>query len=101
MEDVTCLTYKMILSFFFWYLSVPPKAKFQLSYPEKSVDNYVSFNLSSSAPALTEFTLCVWIKVADQSDDGTLFSYSLPDEDNELLLTDYSRFKILIGGRKV
>ena len=89
------------IELFFWYLSVPPKANFQLSYPEKSVDNYVSFNLSSSAPALTEFTLCVWIKVADQSDDGTLFSYSLPDEDNELLLTDYSRFKILIGGRKV
>ena len=57
--------------------------------------------MSSSAADVTAFTVCMWIKVGDQSDDGTLFSYAIEDEDNELLITDYSRFKILIGGRKV
>ena len=57
--------------------------------------------MSSSASDVTAFTVFMWIKVGDQSDDGTLFSYAIEDEDNELLITDYSRFKILIGGRKV
>ena len=57
-------------------------------------------NTSRNAPPLTAFTVCLWIKVADQSDDGTLFSYALPDEDNEVLVTDYSNFKLLINGRK-
>ena len=56
--------------------------------------------MSSSASDVTAFTVFMWIKVGDQSDDGTLFSYAIEDEDNELLITDYSRFKILIGGRK-
>ena len=57
--------------------------------------------MSTSASDVTAFTVCMWIKVGDQSDDGTLFSCAIEDEDNELLITDYSRFKILIGGRKV
>ena len=57
--------------------------------------------MSSSAADVTAFTVCMWIKVGDQSDDGTVFSYAIEDQDNELLITDYSRFKILIGGRKV
>lgn len=58
-------------------------------------------NVSSTASDVTAFTVCMWTKVGDQSDDGTLFSYAIEDEDNELVITDYSRFKILIGGSKV
>ena len=57
--------------------------------------------MSSSAADVTAFTVCMWIKVGNQSDDGTVFSYVIEDQDTELLITDYSRFKILIGGRKV
>ena len=80
---------------------MPDSSNFQLSYPTKTIEDYASYQLSSSAANLTAFTLCLWIKVGDPSDDGTMFSYSLPDEANELLLIDYSRFKILIGGDKV
>lgn len=76
-------------------------SNFQLSYPSKTVEDYASYQLSSSAANLNAFTICLWINVGDPSDDGTMFSYSLSDEDNELLLTDYSRFKIMIGGSKV
>ena len=57
--------------------------------------------MPSSASDVTAFTVCMWIKVGDQSDDGTLFSYATEFQDNELLITDYSKFKILIGGSKV
>ena len=57
--------------------------------------------MPSSASDVTAFTVCMWIKVGDQSDDGTVFSYATEDQDNELLITDYSKFKILIGGSKV
>ena len=80
---------------------MPDSSNFQLSYPNKTVEDYASYQVSSSAANLTAFTLCLWINVSDPSDDGTMFSYSLPDEDNELLLTDYSRFKILIASDKV
>ena len=55
----------------------------------------------STASDVTAFTVCLWIKVGDQSDDGTLFSYATEFQENELLITDYSKFKILIGGSKV
>ncbi|CAH3026089.1 unnamed protein product, partial [Porites evermanni] len=80
---------------------VPDKNNFQFNYPNKVIDDYVRLDVSSSASDVTAFTVCMWIKVGDQSDDGTLFSYATEDQDNELLITDYSRFKILIGGRKV
>ena len=56
--------------------------------------------MPSSASDVTAFTVCMWIKVGDQSDDGTVFSYATEDQHNELLITDYSKFKILIGGSK-
>ena len=80
--------------------TVPDKSNFQFNYPNKVIDDYVRLDVPSSASDVTAFTVCMWIKVGDQSDDGTLFSYAIEDEDNELLITDYSRFKILIGGRK-
>jgi len=41
------------------------------------------------------------MRTDDQSDDGTIFSYSTPDQDNDILVTDYSNLKILIGGSKI
>ena len=75
-------------------------SNFQLKFPDKVVTDYVRFDLQNRAPPLTAFTVCLWIKTADQADDGTLFSYSVPDQDNEILVTDYSNLKILIGGDK-
>ncbi|CAH3026090.1 unnamed protein product [Porites evermanni] len=85
----------------FFNSTVPHEDNFQFNFPNKVVDDYVRLDVSSSASDVTAFTVCMWIKVGDQSDDGTLFSYATEDQDNELLITDYSRFKILIGGSKV
>ena len=74
-------------------------SNFQLSFSSKTVSDYVRFDLLSCAPPLTAFTLCLWIKVGDKSSDGALFSYSIPDEDNEILLIDYSDLKFLVNGR--
>ena len=73
---------------------------FEFSYPSKVVTDYVRFDLLECAPPLTAFTVCLWMRTDDKSDDGTIFSYATPDEDNDILVTDYSNLKILIGGRK-
>lgn len=75
-------------------------ADFEFTYPNKVVTDYVRFDLLECAPPLTSFTVCLWMRTDDQSDDGTIFSYATPDEDNDILVTDYSNLKILIGGQK-
>lgn len=75
-------------------------ADFEFTYPNKAVTDYVRFDLLECAPPLTSFTVCLWMRTDDQSDDGTIFSYATPNEDNDILVTDYSNLKILIGGAK-
>lgn len=79
----------------------PPRdadgTNFQLHFPNKSVNNYVRFDLLRCAPPLTAFTVCLWLKTADPADDGATFSYSLPGQENEILLTDYTSFRFLIA----
>ena len=74
-------------------------SNFQLSFPSKSISDYVRFDLLSSVPPLTAFTVCLWVKVGDQLGEGTLFSYSVPNNDNEIVVIDYSSLKILVNDR--
>ena len=77
-------------------------SNFQLSFPSKTVSDYVRFDLLSSVPPLTAFTVCLWVKVGDQSaGEGTLFSYSVPNNDNEIMVIDYSSLKILVNNRRM
>ena len=85
----------------FIYLTDGDGTNFLLSFPTKSVTNYVRFDLQRCAPPLIGFTVCFWIKTADQADDGSSFSYSVPDENNEIVIRDYKSFKLLIGDYKV
>ena len=73
-------------------------SNFQLSFANKTVSDYVRFDLLSCAPPLTAFTVCLWIKTGDQSDDATLFSYSVPKEDNEIVVYDYASLKLAVNG---
>ena len=73
-------------------------SNFQLSFPSKTVRDYIRIDLLSSVSSLTAFTLCLWIKVGDKSSDGTLFSYSVPNKDNEILMIDYSSLKFYVNG---
>ncbi|KAL9959491.1 hypothetical protein ACROYT_G032818 [Oculina patagonica] len=70
---------------------------FQVTFPEKSVTDYIRFDLQRCKPPLTAFTVCLWLKTADQGDDGTSFSYALPDEDNEILIDHYTSFRFHIA----
>ncbi|KAJ7335989.1 Neuronal pentraxin-1 [Desmophyllum pertusum] len=83
----------------------PPSAddagrNFQLSFPAKSVKYYVRFDLQRRASPLTAFTLCLWLKVADQDpqDRNTaIFSYSIPNQFNEILSYDYTNVRLYIA----
>ena len=75
---------------------------FQLSFPNKTVNDYVKVDVPSSTPALSAFTVCVWVKAGDQSDGGSLFSYALQNQENELWVVDHtSIFILMIGGSRV
>ena len=84
---------------FSFKLADSDNSSFQLSFPPKTVSDYVRFDLLSSVLPLTAFTVCLWIKVGDQSDEGVLFSYSVPNQDNEILVTDYSSLKFRVNNR--
>ena len=82
----------------FIYLTDGNGKNFLLTFPAKSVTDYVRYDLQRCAPPLIGFTVCFWIKTDDQGDDGSSFSYSLPDEDDQIVVRDYKSFKLLIGG---
>ena len=72
-------------------------SNFQLSFPLKTVSDYVRIDLPSSLPPLTAFTVCLWIKVSDRLDKATLFSYSVVGVPDEILLHKYSSLRLLIN----
>ena len=88
---------RMINLVLFIYPADADGTNFQLHFPNKSVNDYVRFDLLRCAPPLTAFTVCFWLKTADPADDGATFSYSLPGQDNEILLTDYTSFRFLVA----
>ena len=50
-------------------------------------------------PNLTQFTVCLWMKSSDPN-HGTLFSYAVPEQPNELLIIGYDSFDVWSGGQK-
>lgn len=79
------------------YLADVEETNFQVTFPRRSVEDYVRFDLKRCAPPLTAFTVCMWLKVSDTEPYGYVFSYAVPDEDNEILLGDYTNLKLLIA----
>ncbi|KAL9959490.1 hypothetical protein ACROYT_G032817 [Oculina patagonica] len=73
------------------------ETNFQVTFPEKSVKDYIRFDLQRCAPPLTALTVCLWLKTADQGDAGSSFSYALPDVDNEIGIHDYTSFTFIIA----
>ncbi|KAL9959489.1 hypothetical protein ACROYT_G032816 [Oculina patagonica] len=82
----------------------PPRdvegTNFQLTFPRRSVEDYVRFDLQRCAPPLIAFTVCLWLKVAHDGRSDTLFSYTIPNEDNEIVLRNYMDLKFFIAGEK-
>ena len=51
-------------------------------------------------PDLTQFTVCLWMKSNDTENTGTPLSYSVKEEDNELLIYNYKSFRLDVGGKE-
>ena len=47
--------------------------------------------------SLSQFTICFWMKSNDTA-EGTVFSYSVPSEANELLVYNYGNLALYING---
>nr|XP_058952818.1 sushi, von Willebrand factor type A, EGF and pentraxin domain-containing protein 1-like isoform X3 [Pocillopora verrucosa] len=57
---------------------------YSLLFPYKSENDYVI--ITHRMPSLTAVTVCMWIKTNATGNRGTLLSYAVSGEDNELLL---------------
>lgn len=66
---------------------------YALEFPTKNVSDYVHI---WGMPSLTKFTVCFWMKSND-SGKGALFSYAVPGQSNELLISNYNSFNVRIG----
>ena len=62
-------------------------------FPNKGTTDFVKV---SGMPSLTAFTVCLWMNSSET--EGTLFSYAVSGQDNELLIEYSTYFDFLIGG---
>lgn len=67
---------------------------YAFNFPNKGVNDYVI--LSEMDSSLTEFTVCLWM--SSTSSQGSLFSYAVSSENNELLIYYDKYFELDIGG---
>nr|XP_058946199.1 neuronal pentraxin-1-like [Pocillopora verrucosa] len=72
-----------------------PVAGYALQFPQRGTSDYVI--VTRGMPNLSAVTVCLWMKTADTRNEGTLLSYAVSGETNELLLTDYRLFRIYIN----
>ena len=66
-------------------------------FPTSGVTDYV---INRNMRRLTAVTVCFWMRSADQTNEGTPFSYAVSAEDNELMLYNYERFKLRVADKK-
>ena len=71
-----------LTKFPFNWFSVSPN--YSLLFPYKSKNDYVI--ITHGMPSLTAVTVCMWIKTNATGNRGTLLSYAVSGQDNELLL---------------
>lgn len=68
---------------------------FAFYFPTKGVNDYVNI---WGMPSLKQFTLCFWMK-SRAGNDGTVLSYAVPGQHNELLFFDHTNINMYIGGQ--
>ncbi len=67
---------------------------YAFNFPKKGVNDFVT--LSGMPKSLTEFTVCLWM--SSTNSQGSLFSYAVSGENNEMLLYYDKYFQMDIGG---
>ena len=81
--------------FFSFFFFLFPDYAFQ--FPHKGTDDYIQL---WGMPSLRQFTLCLWTKSNDTAPVGTLFSYAVLGEDNEIVIINKNGFQLHINGKK-
>ena len=64
-------------------------------FPDKGVDDVVKI---SGMRSLGDFTVCLWM--SSSNSQGSIFSYAVSDQANELLIFYNKYFELHIGGEK-
>ena len=67
---------------------------YALYFPSNGVSDYVNI---WGMRSLSKFTVCFWMKTT-ASNDGTVLSYAVPGQYNELILFDQANMYVYIAG---
>ena len=85
-------TFKSCVLIFHFFLVTTDTA---LYFSNKGEDDFVKL---TGMRSLTAFTVCMWMSSSDN--EGSLFSYAVSSQDNELLIAYERHFQLYIGGEK-
>ncbi|XP_078364404.1 neuronal pentraxin-1-like [Oculina patagonica] len=73
----------------------PPDSDFAIHFPHKGTADYIQV---WGMPRLTQFTVCSWTQSNDTTPFGTLFSYAVLRQYNEIVISYGNGFKLQING---
>lgn len=79
-------------SIFFVYIA----SDYALEFVTKGTTDAVV--MDNSVPRLSAFTVCFWMKTSDTANHGTPFSYVVQGRQNELVIRNYKKFRVVIAG---
>ena len=91
-QSISLFLQQRVFFFICCYLAAD---NYALLFLRKGTSDYVN---TSGMPSLKAVTVCLWMKTADKGNEGTLLSYAVPGNANELLLVDYRNFALFVRG---
>lgn len=93
MISVPVLVCLFLTSTFTDSVSSYPEKSYALYFPNKDVSSYANI---WGMPSLTAFTICFWISTSDTSTYSTVLSYSVPGEDNEVIIEKHGGLRVVV-----
>lgn len=71
-----------------------PEKSYALYFRNKDVSSYANI---WGMPSLTAFTICFWMNSNDGSTADTTLSYSVPGQNNEIIIETYGKLRVVVG----
>ena len=80
-----CYFYFTVLHFTVVHFILSSCLDYAVEFPNANIADYVIINPANKMPSLTQFTICLWMK-SIATGYGTLFSYAVPQAENEIVI---------------
>ena len=71
-------------------------SNFDLKFSRKSKDDMVLLSDGKSIPSMRSFTIALFVRVDSRIQSGTLFSYSVPQQSQDIIVLSFTESEILL-----